>query len=31
MRVDQFSLMQSELDPGGSIYTVRDRFFLSSG
>ena len=31
MRVDQVSLMESELDPGGSIYTVRDRFFLRSG
>jgi len=30
VRVDQFSLMESELDPRGSIYTVRDRFSLGS-
>ena len=30
VRVDQFSLMESELDPSGSIYTVRDRFSLGS-
>jgi 2'-5' RNA ligase len=28
--VDQFSLMESELNPSGSIYTVRDRFSLRS-
>ena len=29
-RVDQVSLMESVLDPAGSIYTVRDRFSLRS-
>jgi RNA 2',3'-cyclic 3'-phosphodiesterase len=29
-RVDQISLMESVLDPAGSIYTVRDRFSLRS-
>lgn len=28
VRVDQFSLMESELNPSGSIYTVRERFSL---
>jgi 2'-5' RNA ligase len=30
VRVDQFSLIESELNPSGSIYTVRDRFSLRS-
>ena len=30
VRVDQFSLMESELNPSGSIHTVRDRFSLRS-
>jgi 2'-5' RNA ligase len=29
-RVDQFSLMESELNPSGSIYTMRERFSLRS-
>jgi RNA 2',3'-cyclic 3'-phosphodiesterase len=30
VRVDQLSLMESELNPSGSIYTVRDQFSLRS-
>jgi 2'-5' RNA ligase len=30
VRVDQVALMESELNPSGSIYTVRDRFSLRS-